>query len=178
MPLGGYCSVCERWVWLTPYGECQNGHPASAVRDVQQLKPQAESIALVEAATPSARQGSLSLLVAALAVDRLDAHRGFINWVAFLYIGARARHAVDALGFVYLLPLVLTWSPSARRCCRPFRACSCSSRRRALPHALYLRPYYRAIMFGDMPPRRLPAPPQPPSLLRPSTAGAAAQGHR
>ena len=28
MPLGGYCSVCHRWVWLTPYGECQNGHPA------------------------------------------------------------------------------------------------------------------------------------------------------
>ena len=32
-------------------------------------------------------------------------------------------------------------------------------------NAFYLRPYYRAIMFGDVPPRALPAPPQPPSLL-------------
>ena len=47
MPLGGYCTVCQRWVWLTPYGECQNGHPALAVKDVQQLKPQAEPDVLV-----------------------------------------------------------------------------------------------------------------------------------
>src|SRR5665647_670992 len=32
MAIGGYCSVCARWVWLTPYGECQNGHPTSAAR--------------------------------------------------------------------------------------------------------------------------------------------------
>ena len=31
-------------------------------------------------------------------------------------------------------------------------------------NALYLRPYYRAIMFGDVSPRSLPAAPQPPSL--------------
>ena len=42
MPLGGYCSVCARWVWLTPYGECQNGHPASAVSRVSSLLRQLE----------------------------------------------------------------------------------------------------------------------------------------
>jgi hypothetical protein len=31
-------------------------------------------------------------------------------------------------------------------------------------NALYIRPYYRAIMFGDASPRSLPAPPQPPAL--------------
>ena len=47
MPLGGYCTVCQRWVWLSPYGECQNGHPALAVKDVQQLKPQDDPDVLV-----------------------------------------------------------------------------------------------------------------------------------
>jgi len=39
----------------------------------------------------------------------------------------------------------------------------------SLVNALYLRPYYRAIMFGDVPPRALPAPPQPPSLAAAKT---------
>ena len=42
MPLGGYCEVCARWVWVNGRGECQFGHPASAVHDVQQLKPRSE----------------------------------------------------------------------------------------------------------------------------------------
>ena len=34
---------------------------------------------------------------------------GFLNWVAFVYIGVRARHLPwSLLGFVYLMPLVLT----------------------------------------------------------------------
>ena len=39
MPLGGYCETCGRWVWVNAYGECENGHPAAVVRDVQQLQP-------------------------------------------------------------------------------------------------------------------------------------------
>src|SRR5665647_3445967 len=56
MPVGGYCSVCDRWVWLTPYGECQNGHPASAVRDVQQLKPRTNPVVVADAQAPAARR--------------------------------------------------------------------------------------------------------------------------
>jgi len=47
--------------------------------------------------------------VASLVVDRLDVHPGFFNWLAFVYIGIRARHAAWTLaGFAYLMPLILT----------------------------------------------------------------------
>ena len=42
MPLGGYCEMCSRWVWVNGRGECQFGHPASAVHEVQPLKPRSE----------------------------------------------------------------------------------------------------------------------------------------
>jgi hypothetical protein len=90
MPLGGYCTVCQRWVWLTPYGECQNGHPALAVKDVQQLKPQAESDVLVgevlEEGKPRARfrwwwrHSAWILWTFTL---------GFMNWLGFVYVGVR-----------------------------------------------------------------------------------------
>ena len=93
MPLGGYCTVCQRWVWLTPYGECQNGHPALAVKDVQQLKPQAEADVLVgevlEEGKPRARfrwwwrHSAWILWMFTL---------GFMNWLGFVYVGVRARH--------------------------------------------------------------------------------------
>ena len=38
----------------------------------------------------------------------------------------------------------------------------------SVAHALYLRPYYRAVMFGDAPRTSLPAPPQDPRLLPPA----------
>ena len=38
----------------------------------------------------------------------------------------------------------------------------------SVAHALYLRPYYRAVMFGDAPRNSLPAPPQDPRLLPPA----------
>ena len=109
MAVGGYCSVCARWVWLTPYGECQNGHPASAVRDVQQLKPQKQPAVVVDAPVPSVRRARFrwwprhSLWIA------WTFTAGFLNWAAFVYIGVRARHLPwSLLGFVYLTPLILT----------------------------------------------------------------------
>jgi hypothetical protein len=170
MPLGGYCSVCERWVWLTPYGECQNGHPASAVREVQQLKPQAGSVAVVEAPTPATkpktqyrwwwRYSGWILWTFTL---------GFMNWFAFVWIGVRAKHLPwTLLGFIYVLPVILTalsfgtgvaWLPPLMIGMQLLVSAA------SVAHALYLRPYYRAIMFGDAPPRSLPKPPQAPSLL-------------
>ena len=110
MPLGGYCTVCQRWVWLTPYGECQNGHPASAVRDVQQLKPQTEPGTLVgevlEDGRPRARFRWWWRHSAWIA---WTFSLGFLNWLAFVYVGVRARHTPWTLfGFAYLVPLLLT----------------------------------------------------------------------
>ncbi len=167
MPLGGYCSVCERWVWLTPYGECQNGHPASAVRDVQQLKPQASAVAVVEAPVPAARpktkyrwwwrHSGWILWTFTL---------GFMNWFAFVWIGVRARHLPwTMLGLVYALPLVLTILAIGTPLFQVMVGVQMLVAVLSVAHALYLRPAYRAIMFGDAPPRSLPKPPQPPSLL-------------
>ena len=77
MPLGGFCEVCDRWVWLTPYGACENGHPPTKVRDVPAA--QGEHVGGRRALRGRLRavlagQGALSLLVAPLAVDRLDLH--------------------------------------------------------------------------------------------------------
>ena len=97
MPLGGYCTVCQRWVWLTPYGECQNGHPALAVKDVQQLKPQAEPDVLVgEVMDEGTAARPLPLVVAPLGLDPLDVHAR-LHELAGVRLRRRARpaHAVD-----------------------------------------------------------------------------------
>lgn len=166
MPLGGYCSVCDRWVWLTPYGECQSGHPASAVRDVQQLQAQSKSTLVVEPPPPAARRARFrwwwrhSLWVA------WTFTAGFANWVAFIYIGVRARHLPWALlGFIYLAPLILTILAIGTPLLQIMIAVQLVVSVISVANALYLRPYYRAIMFGDVPPRSLPSPPQPPPLL-------------
>ena len=167
MPLGGYCSVCERWVWLTPYGECQNGHPASAVRDVQQLKPQAGGVAVVEAPPPASkpktkyrwwwRYSGWILWTFTL---------GFMNWFAFVWIGVRAKHLPwTLLGFLYAVPAILTILAINSPLFWPMVGLQLFVSIASVAHALYLRPYYRAIMFGDAPPKSLPKPPQPPSLL-------------
>ena len=165
MPVGGYCSVCARWVWLTPYGECQNGHPASAVRDVQQLKPQKQPVVVVDAQLPTVRRARFrwwprhSLWIA------WTFTAGFLNWAAFVYIGVRARHLPwSLLGFVYLTPLILTILAVGTPLFQVMVAVQLVVSAISVVNALYLRPYYRAIMFGDVPPRALPAPPQPPSL--------------
>jgi 5-bromo-4-chloroindolyl phosphate hydrolysis protein len=164
MPLGGYCNVCGRWVWLTPYGECQNGHPATAVRDVQQLRPRAAAAPDVPVPqTPRARfrwwwRHSLWISWTFTA--------GFLNWVAFVYIGVRARHLPwSLLGFVYLAPLILTILAIGTPLFQIMVALQLVVSAVSVVNALYLRPYYRAIMFGDVPPRALPAPPQPPPLV-------------
>ena len=166
MPLGGYCSTCDRWVWLTPYGECQNGHPASAMRDVQQLTSGSRSVSVVEPPPPMARRARFrwwwrhSLWVAWTFTG------GFLNWAAFVYIGVRAQHLPWALlGFVYLMPLILTILAIGTPLLQVMIAIQLVVSVISVANALYLRPYYRAIMFGDTPPRSLPAPPQPPPLL-------------
>jgi hypothetical protein len=167
MPLGGYCTVCQRWVWLTPYGECQNGHPALAVKDIQQLKPQAESEVLVgevldEPSTPRARfrwWWRHSLWIG------WTFTLGFMNWLAFMYVGVRSRHTPwTLLGFAYLVPLVLTILAIGTPLLQAAIVVQLLASAASVVNALYIRPYYRAIMFGDASPRSLPAPPQPPAL--------------
>ena len=166
MPLGGYCTVCQRWVWLTPYGECQNGHPALAVKDIQQLKPQAEHDVLVgevmDEGRPRARfrwwwRHSFWIC--------WTFTLGFMNWLGFVYIGIRARHTPWILsGFAYLLPLILTILAIGTPLIQAAIVLQLLVAAGSVVHALYIRPYYRAIMFGDASPRSLPAAPQPPAL--------------
>lgn len=166
MPLGGYCTLCDRWVWLTPYGECQSGHPASAVRDVQQLETQSGALSVRAPVLTPARRTRFrwwwrhSLWLAWTFTG------GFMNWAAFAYIGVRAHHLPWALlGFVYLIPLILTILAIGTPLLQVMIAVQLVASAVSVAHALYLRPYYRAIMFGDVPPRSLPAPPKPPPLL-------------
>jgi hypothetical protein len=89
-----------------------------------------------------------------------------MNWAAFVYIGVRAQHLPWALlGFVYLMPLILTILAIGTSLLQVMIALQLVVSVISVANALYLRPYYRAIMFGDTPPRSLPAPPQPPPLL-------------
>ena len=166
MPLGGYCTVCQRWVWLTPYGECQNGHPALAVKDIQQLKPQAEPDVLVGEVMEEGRSRARfrwwwrhSLWIC------WTFTLGFMNWLAFVYVGVRARHTPWILsGFAYLLPLILTILSIGTPLLQAAIVLQLLVAAGSVVHALYVRPYYRAIMFGDASPRSLPSAPQPPVL--------------
>jgi hypothetical protein len=166
MPLGGYCSVCGRWVWLTPYGECQNGHPATAVRDAQQLKPQSPPIVASDDEPAPASRAHFRWWWRHSMWISWTFTAGFLNWVAFIYIGVRARHLPwSLLGFAYLTPLVLTVLAFGTPLFQAMIAVQLVASAASVVNALYLRPYYRAIMFGDVPPRALPAPPQPPPLM-------------
>ncbi len=166
MPLGGYCTVCQRWVWLTPYGECQNGHPALAVKDVQQLKPQAESDVLVgEIVEDGPRRARFRWWWRHSLWIGWTFTLGFMNWLAFIYVGVRARHTPwTLLGFAYMVPLVLTILAIGTPLLQAAIVIQLLVSAASVVNALYLRPYYRAIMFGDASPRSLPAPPQPPAL--------------
>jgi hypothetical protein len=168
MPLGGYCTVCERWVWVQPHGECQYGHPASAVREVQQLSPQRHEgrreIEHAPAAVVTRRaqyrwwwRHSLWIL--------WTFTLGFLNWLAFFYIGVRARSAVwIAAGFVYLLPVLLTFGTIGTGWLRFALPLQLFVSAASVLHAFAARPRYRAIMFGDVPRPQLEAPPRPPAL--------------
>ena len=180
MPLGGFCEVCDRWVWLTPYGACENGHPATKVRDVQQLKAStATGVAPYEGEYAPFAPGKArfrfwwrhSLWIG------WTFTLGFFNWLAFVYIGVRARHAAWTLaGFAYLMPLILTAASFGTPLFRGFVALQLFVSAASVAHALYLRPYYRAVMFGDAPRNSLPAPPQDPRLLPPAERPALPRG--
>ena len=110
MPLGGYCNTCQRWVWLTPYGECENGHPAAAVT----RRPAAQD----RVATGGRRSETVVARTARAASAGGGATRcgypgrsrpGFFNWVGLhLHRRAGPPHGVDHHGFAYLMPLLLT----------------------------------------------------------------------
>lgn len=165
MPLGGYCTVCQRWVWLTPYGECQHGHPAAAVRDVQQLRPAADAEALAATEAPTGSHARFRWWWRHSLWIGWTFTAGFLNWVAFMYIGVRSRHTPwTLLGFAYLLPLVFTILAIGTPLLQVAVVVQLLVSAVSVVNALYARPYYRAIMFGDASPRTLPAPPQPPAL--------------
>jgi hypothetical protein len=164
MPLGGYCETCGRWVWVNGYGECQFGHPASVVRDVQQLKP--------------AEQGSQELAPIDRALTYAVARRqrrwwwrhslwifwtftlGFLNWLAFFYIGVRARRIEWIVsGFAYLIPVILTVGFFGTSLFWVFFSIQLAVSAISVLHALLLRPQYRALMFGEGAAGTLPAPP-------------------
>ena len=83
-----------------------------------------------------------------------------MNWLGFVYVGVRARHTPWILfGFAYLVPLLLTITAVGTRRfrCWPFLLLQLLVSAVSVVHALSIRPYYRAIMFGDASPRSLPA---------------------
>jgi hypothetical protein len=174
VPLGGYCTVCQRWVWVQPHGECQFGHPASAVREIQQLAPErydsrraAAHRRELEKAPPAVltRRGqyrwwwrySLWILWTFTA--------GFANWFAFIWTGVRARKPLWIVsGLVYLLPLLFTLASIGTPWLRVAIPVQLFASAVSIVHALAIRPQYRAIMFGDAPRPQLEAPPRPPAL--------------
>lgn len=169
MPLGGYCERCGRWVWVSAYGECQNGHAATDVRDIQLLTSQERGRSLLRAERSS------------VVVPRRARYRwwwrhslwivwtftlGLLNWVAFFYIGIRARSVAWILsGLFYLLPLVATVASIGTWWWRVAIPAQIVVSGISVLQALAARPKYRAVMFGDLPADSLPAPPQPPPLL-------------
>jgi hypothetical protein len=60
MPRIAFCRGCNRYIQLTPEGECREGHPRSALRDVRDgMLDQAPVIGTAVAA-PTAEQAALS----------------------------------------------------------------------------------------------------------------------
>lgn len=159
MPLGGYCEICGRWVWVDRAGACQNGHSSQSVRDVQPLRP--------------IRGGRLPARSAPVAVRSRAAqwpwrhslwvawtfNPGLLNWVAFLYIGLRANYTPwVGWGFIYLFPLLFTISAIGSGYLGLALALQLFLAVVSVVHAFWLRPQYRALMFGA-PPAGQPAPP-------------------
>jgi hypothetical protein len=215
---GGYCEVCARWVWVNSRGECQFGHPASSVREVQFLKPRAQDerpsspVGRVDAATAGGAPGAAgdgtelvayqapavpavggsapstaapAAQAAAPAATRPFANvfparkrsdgrwwwrhslwiawtfsLGFFNWIAFLFIGIRARRALWLLAsLLYLLPMALTIASIGTGYLGLAIGFQLFMAGVSVLHAFVARPRYRAIMFGDPPLGVAPAPP-------------------
>ena len=183
MPLGGFCEVCDRWVWLTPYGACENGHPPTKVRDVQQLKA-STSVGVAP------YEGDYAPFSPGKARFRFWwRHSLWIGWTFTarllqlaglrLHRHPRPSRRLDDRRLCLPHPADPHASPrSARRCFAASPCCSSSCRPPRSPTRSTCGPYYRAVMFGDVPRTSLPAPPQDPRLLPPAAAPAAAARHR
>jgi hypothetical protein len=162
MPLGGFCETCGRWVWVNAYGECQFGHPASVVRDVQQLKP-APSTEVVpgdefrrQAETRRRRHWWWRHSGWILWTFTL----GFLSWVGYFYIGVKARKVEWILsGFAYLIPPILTIAAIGSGYLQIAFAVQLLAGAVSVLQAFLARPQYRALMFGDAPSGTLPTPP-------------------
>jgi hypothetical protein len=160
MPLGGYCELCGRWVWVDRSRACQYGHPPSSVRDVQQLRPSRGSRLPAKTASPPPGRWPWadwpwrhSLWVA------WTLNPGLLNWVAFLYIGLRARYALWILaGLAYLMPLLLTIAAIGTGYLGLAIALQLFLAAVSVAHAFWVRPRYRALMLGA-PPAAEPLPP-------------------
>ena len=178
MPLGGYCEICRRWVWLNGYGECQFGHPASAVRDVQQLMPRegdeqallavdaARSFALRRRGGPAAAWRHSLWILPTFAL-------GLLSWLAFIYIGMRARRVEWLIaGIIYAVPPILALVFWHTALFWPLVAVAATTWVVSVLHAILIRGQYRAIMLAGGPAGALPAAPdgsfEPERLALPS----------
>jgi hypothetical protein len=166
MPLGGYCRACRRWVWLNTYGECQFGHPASAVSDVQQLKPRegdeqtqltidaARSFALRRRSGPAAAWRHSLWIVFTLPF-------GLLSWLAFVYIGLRARRVEWLVaGIIYAVPPILVAAFHGTALFWPLVAVALTTWVISILHAVLVRGQYRAVMLAGGPAGLLPAAPE------------------
>jgi 5-bromo-4-chloroindolyl phosphate hydrolysis protein len=96
---------------------------------------------------------------------------GFLNWLAFVYIGLRARQSQWLIwGFVYLLPLAATVATTGSSFFWFALAFQIVVAVVSFVHAVAVRPRYRALMFGDPPLRSVPAPPMMVAQQRPELA--------
>lgn len=159
MPLGGFCETCGRWVWVNGYGECENGHPASVVRDVQQLRPQ-------DVALPDDALGRQALRARArhwwwrYSLWIVWTFVLGLNWLGFFYIGVRARRAEWIVsGLVYLLAVVTAVGLAGVGYPWIALAVVLLMQGVSVLQAFLVRPQFRALMFGDAPVGSLPAPP-------------------
>lgn len=162
MPVGGYCEECGKWVWVTPSGQCQHGHPASSVREVQVLKPAENPLgpfgrAQRKAAVP-ARAGRWWWRYSLWIMWTFTL--GVLNWVSFVYVGLKARSRGWILwGLAYAIPMVLTIASIGSGYLQYAIALQVLVSIVSIVHAFLIRPVYRALMFGDPPPGIGPAPP-------------------
>jgi hypothetical protein len=162
MPLGGYCEACGRWVWLAPQGSCRCGHPRSRVRDVQQLRPLTSPHGTLMRTPPVP---AVTPLYARFwwkhsAWIPLTLTLGFLNWLAFVYIGLRARQTGWFIwGLIYLVPVAATVAAFGSSLFWFAVAIQIVVAVASFIHAAAVRPRYRALMFGDPPDGSVPAPP-------------------
>jgi hypothetical protein len=150
--LGGYCTVCQRWVWLT-LRRVPDGYPAIPSRTSSNSNR----------SPAGARRRGRNQACARFRwwrhpVDHLTSRRRFMNWLAFVYVSVRARHTPG-----------LSASPTSCAPADGYR--QAGAFRAALPHPLRSRHivggaranvnHTTGDCFGDAC-RSLPSAPQPP----------------